>query len=245
MKRLMRLSLVVVMLMFIIMMLGSNVYATFNCDVDMKIAKTEYSKNDQFTISVDISNITSQKGVIAFGATLEYDKDSLTLVKMEGQNGWETPINGGSYNEDNGIIAITRGALGKNNETVLKLTFQVKETQKSKTIIKLSEVSLADGTELAKVSSISKEITIKEGTGNPDPIIPNEPETPEIPNKPETPNKPTIPGNNESNTNKEDIKDGKLPQAGENDIVMIAVIGISLLGAIILYIRAKKFSDIK
>lgn len=247
MKKTVKLSIVLIMALCVIMMLGSNVYAALSCKVDMKISKTEYVKNDEFTVNVDISNITSEKGVIAFGATLEYDKDSLTLVKMEGQNGWETPLAGGSYNEDTGIIAITRGALGKNDETVLKLTFKVKDSAKEKATIKLREVSVADGTELANVEAMNKEITIKEGTSNPDPIIPTEPDTPNNPTQPDNNNNGNTNqgNNNQVNTNNEDIKEGKLPQAGEKDIFVVAIIAIAIVGAIVLYIRAKKVSDIK
>lgn len=250
MKRTVKLSIVLIMMACAVIILGSNVYAALSCNVDMKVAKTEYSKNDELTVNVDISNIVSERGVISFGATLGYDKDSLELVKMEGQNGWETPVLDLSYNPENGIMAITRSGLGKSDETILKLTFKVKENAKQKATITLSEIALADGTELAKVSSINKEITIKEGTNSPDPIIPEEPDTPD---KPDDNNNTTIDntiGNNGGNTNKgnttiEDVKDGKLPQAGEANIVIIAVIGVCVIGAVALYIRAKKYGDIK
>ena len=40
---------------------------------------------------------------------------------MEGQNGWERPSVGSSYNEANGKIAITRKGLGKMMKLYLKL----------------------------------------------------------------------------------------------------------------------------
>lgn len=243
MKKAVKLSMVLVMAVCVVMILGSNVYAALSCNVDMKVAKTEYSKNDEFTVNVDISNIVSERGVISFGATLGYDKDSLELVKMEGQNGWETPVLELSYNPENGIMAITRSGLGKNDETILKITFKVKDNAKEKATVTLSEISVADGTELAKVSSINKEITIKEGTSNPDPIIPTEPDTPNKPTQPDNNNNTTI-DNTIGNTT-DDIKDGKLPQAGEANFVIISVIAVSVIGAVVLYIRAKKFSDIK
>ncbi len=42
---------------------------------------------------------------------------------MEGQNGWERPSVGSSYNEANGKIAITRKWTWKNDETIFKNYF--------------------------------------------------------------------------------------------------------------------------
>lgn len=250
MKSIVKLSIVLILVACILILTGSNAYAALTCNVDMNIAKTEYQKNDTFTLDVNISNISTEKGVIAFGATLEYDKDSLTLEKMEGQNGWETPMAGGSYNEENGIMAITRGAVGKNDETILRLTFKVKEDAKTTAKVTLKDVSVSDGT-LARIPTISKEITIKDATTNvPGTDVPGT----DVPGTdvPGT-NTPDGNGNNQSgngntnqgNNNDDGIKEGVLPKTGETNFITIAIIGIGLIVAGILYIRARKFSDIK
>lgn len=263
MKNIVRLSIVLILMTCMVILTGSNVYAALTCSVDMNIAKTEYSKNEIFTVDVNISNISTDRGVIAFGATLEYDKDSLTLERMEGLNGWETPMAGGSYNEDNGIMAITRGAVGKNDETILRLTFKVKENAKTNAKVTLKDVSVSDGT-LARIATISKEITIKDaGTDNPGTDTPgtDNPGT----DTPGTDNPGTnIPGvdtpnngsnqsgngnqggnTNQGNNNNDGIKEGVLPKTGEVDIAIIAIIGVILLIAGFFYIKAKKVSDVK
>ena len=75
-----------------------NIYADCRCNVNVSISETNLKKNDQFTVDVNISDIQSEMGIMAFGATINYDKTSLTVEKIEGLNNWETPSNGSSYN---------------------------------------------------------------------------------------------------------------------------------------------------
>jgi len=79
MKKVIRISLILLMAICI----SGNVYAALKCNIDMKIEESEYNKGDTFTVHVNISNIESERGVISFGGTLKYDKDSLKLEKME------------------------------------------------------------------------------------------------------------------------------------------------------------------
>lgn len=117
-------------------------------------------------MNIKMANIQSERGVISFGGTLKYDKDSLRLVKMEGQNGWETPSNGSTFNEENGKIGITRNGVGKNNETIFKMTFQVKEESKQNLVVSLSDIVISDGTVPFKISNVFQIITVTEKTQN-------------------------------------------------------------------------------
>ncbi len=99
--------------------------------------------------------------------TLEYDKDSLEIVEMEGQNGWDSPIEGVSYNAQNGLMVLTKGGLAKNDENITKITFKVKENSKSNVTIELKDISASDST-LIKADNFAKNITIgDESTSNP------------------------------------------------------------------------------
>ena len=216
------------MLLMVIGMMGC-VYAALSCNISLEMAKTEFSKGEEFTVDVKLSNIQSDRGVISLGATLEYDKDSLTLVKMEGQNGWETPANGVSYNEANGKMAITRSGLGKDDEIIFKMTFKVNDQSKKNLKITLKDITVADGTAPAKISLAYKNITIKDGV--------QEPETDDKNNNTTNSVENTTINNSLGNNSTDNIKEGDLPQTGESGVILIASIGVILVIAIILYIR--------
>lgn len=214
----------------ILIMIGmaSSVSAALTCKVSMEVDKTEYKKGDEFTVSMNVSDIQSDRGVIALGATLEYDKDSLTLVKMEGQNGWETPTSGASYNENNGKIAITRSGAGKNNETVFKITFKVKEEAKKNLLIVLKNITLADGTDSFKGQQVYKNITIQEGTNNP------------VPNPTPDDNDNTLPViPNTNNTNGDTTPDKKLPQTGVSNVFLVGGIVATITVAVVCFVKMR------
>ena len=112
-----------------------NVYGAFSCQINMEAPKTQVSKNDEFTVDVKITNIQSEKGVISFGGTLEYDKDSLTVISTEGQNGWKM-----TYNDAEGIMLIEHDNLIKDNGPLFKVTFKIKENSKPNVTIKLKDI---------------------------------------------------------------------------------------------------------
>jgi len=149
-------SLILVLLTTVCMM--GSVYAATNCSIALNTSKTEYNKNDEVVLELNMSNIQSDNGgVIAFGGTLEYDKDSLTLVKTEGQNGWSNA----SINNANGKFVMDRNGRNTNNETILKITFKVKETSKESLNITVKDATVADGSAPVKVSNTVKNITVK------------------------------------------------------------------------------------
>lgn len=226
MKKIVKLALALCMTILIM----GNVYAAFSCNVSVQATKTEVSKEEEFTVDFNLSNIQSERGIISLGATLEYDKDSLELVKMEGKNGWETPTEGSSYNSSNGKIAITRNGLGKEDETVFSATFKAKENSKQNLIITLKNITVADGTSPAKIELAYKNITVKDGTSNPNP----NPEADDDTNVDSslTENKVTNHNTNKNTTintlNKNFANKGNLPKAGETT-AMIFIVPIVLV----------------
>lgn len=217
-----------VLLFLMMMSIMGTVNAAFTCNVSMQIEKTEFKKGDEFTVDINISNIQSDRGVISLGATLEYDKDSLTLVKMEGQNGWETPAVGSSYNENNGKIAITRSGLGKSDETIFKITFKVKEETKKNLLVLLRNITLADGTSPVNVKQVYKNITIQGGTENPvpDPTPDDNDNT-----------LPVIPNTN--NTNGDTTPDEKLPQTGVSNVFLVVGIVATITVAVVCFVKMR------
>lgn len=214
MKKILYLSLILLITMGIM----SNVYAAPACNMSAKTSKDVFDKEEVFTIDFVVSDIQSERGIIAIGATLEYDKDSLTLVKMEGQNDWETPVNGISYNEANGEMAINKGGLGKSDETFLRITFKVNKESKQNPTISLSNIKVGDGTTPATVNTVNKTITVNGGiTSNP---------------SQNTNKTPSTSGDNS-------VKNEKLPQTGINNTVLEICIGLVALVTLMSYIRIK------
>lgn len=251
MKKVVSLTLILIILNCMI----GNVYAAFNCEINLQTNKTEFSKNEEIIVDVNISNIQSDRGVISLGATLEYDKDSLTLVKMEGRNGWETPAEGASYNSENGAIAITRSGLGKSNETVFRITFKTTDASKKNLTITLKDITVADGTQPVKITAISKNITIKDESNNPD--IKPEPDTNTIEDPITNTTEDPITNTTESSitntikdpdTEKETnttttiedsttTSDKKLPQTGDDNNIIKTLLGITIIVAILVLIK--------
>jgi hypothetical protein len=144
-----------VLIFIVLISITTSVYAASSCKIDLKTTKNEVSKDEEFVVDVAVSDIQSDRGIIALGANLEYDKNNLTLVKMEGENGWSTP----SYNESNGKLVTERNGLTTSDETIFKITFKVKDTTSTENAITLNNLSVADGNQ--ETSLKSSNITIK------------------------------------------------------------------------------------
>lgn len=230
MKRIVKLSLILLATMCIM----GNVYATINCNVNIVTAKTEYSENEEFTVDVNLTNIQSEEGVIALGGTLEYDKESLTLEKMEGKNGWSNP----SYNEANGKFVMDRDSATTSDETIFTITFKVKENSKENLEIALKNITVSDGEESNKIELVNKAITIKNVEQDPGQQDPEQ-QNPETQN-PDTHNPDTEQQNpDKTNTNKPETENkapstngvenngiyqnGSLPKTGEGNIALFIV----------------------
>ena len=237
MKKKVSLILIVLTLFYMI----GNVYAATTCNINISTTKTEYSKNEEIAVQVNISNIQSEKGIIAFGATLEYDKDSLTLEKIEGQNGWSNP----SLNSGNGKFAMDRSEGTTNNETILKITFKVKEEAKQNLSINLKDITVADGTAPINISDTKANITIKtedkNQTSNSEGNNTNTVQNSENNNTNSTTDSDN---NNISNTQKNNVEDDNdittsstvLPHTGSYNISLIISVVFAIV-SIVLYIK--------
>lgn len=241
-----RIKLSLILMLIVICFAGAVFAVTPNCNVILETAKTEYSKNEEITVDVKISNIQSDRGFIALEANLDYDKDSLTLVDMKGQNDWVTPIKDLSYNEATGKIVIDKNGLAKSDEIILRLIFKANENTKQNATVALKDIRISDGTGSVKIDRAPKSITIKEGqntpeptpTPTPDPKPTPEPEpTPTPTPNPDTskPQTPTI-NNNGNNENKPTVK---IPQAGENNTVLIVLGTVAVVVGVVCFIKMK------
>lgn len=186
----------------------------------------EITKGSKVEISVNLSNITTTKGVAAFMGTIEYDdKESLKFEKIESQNGWSS---GFTYNADNGKIVINKGNNVTQTEAIFKIIFTVTDKAKQNLIVTLKDMTFSEGIEDIEIPSSYIRLTVKEGTQNP---IPNPGE--------DTPKPNPIPDTGNKNQVVDNTATGKLPQTGVSNIfVIVGGVTVTIL-AIVLFIRMR------
>ncbi len=191
MKKVAKLSIMVLLMMVVF---TAKVYAKPSCTISMHTTQEEVEQGKEITIEVKLANIQSERGIIAMEGMLEYEKDCLTLSKMEGQNAWNTPIKNLSYNESSGKFVIDKEGLAKSDETILKITFIANTTKKENTTISLNNMIVADGTAPAKLGNTYKNITIKDKEEKPTPGEEEKPNTKPTPDEEQKPNTKPTPG---------------------------------------------------
>lgn len=241
------------LILLILVSVMGTVYAA-DPSVSLKTSKNEYAKKEEFTIDVVLSGLTTQKGVAALMATLEYDKDSLTLVKTETQNGWSAP----NYNESNGKLITDKNSNVTGTETVLKITFKVNENAKQNLVVTLKNITVSGGDGDIEIARAYKEFTVQNGTTNPKP---NPGEDDQKPGKPDdnntvnntidnTVNNNTNNNNQKPNTNNEGKLNvvsnqvdgnasGRLPQTGSYNTVFIVGGVVAIIGAAVFFVRMR------
>lgn len=157
MKLLKKISVVFVLIILLIGVLGNKTEATINCNVKLSASKKEVSNEEKFSIYVRMTNMQVSKGIIAIGAVLEYDKNSLTLEEIEGENKWSDPM----YNDETGRLIAVKNQFATKDENVFKITFKVNEKAKKNTWVKVGNFEISDGKEEKNVGGNSITIPIK------------------------------------------------------------------------------------
>ena len=240
----MKKSIKIAMISLAIITVTTMVQATIGVNVKIQPNKTQYEKQEEVVVEVALSNIQSERGIITFAGTLQYDRNSLELVKMEGQNGWGSP----SYNEANGKFVMDRNSLLKESQTILKITWKVKDTTSKDVSIAIENMSVADGNEEASIAKTMINITVNQGSVTPgenqDPgntnTVTNTVENTVTGNTVITPSNNTIHSNvvATGNTTQGGTATGRLPQTGDNDVLVFAILAVAIV-AIGFYIRKK------
>lgn len=243
------------LILFSVICMTVSVYAA-SCSMGLKTTKNEFSKNDEVVVDVVVDSISDAgEGIIGLKATLEYDKNSLTYEKMEGQNGWETP----SYNEENGTFVMLRNDLVNTPETILKMKFKVKDQDTKNATVTLKDITVSGGIDTGdiSVSNINKTITIKDATVTPKPDTNTSTNNTNTNTNNTTINTNSIVStnatkntsasenkmgnkvvdiNNSATTNT--MKSGILPKTGSTNIMLVVVAGLIVL-AITFFIKIK------
>lgn len=235
MKKIVSLTLILVVMMTLV----SNVYAASSYKVSLEPSKTEVSKGEQFTVDVKISEIQDEKGIIALGATLEYDETSLELVEMQGVGKWSNP----TYNELNGEFATDRNGTTIGNETVFRLTFKVTNSSKSNFEISLKNIVASNGDIDIKAEDIKTEMSVSGGNSSSDDgnIIPVENNTNDPFISVDDPTEKDGIGNNKvGNNNAIENTNQVMPDTGSSSSVLAVLIAAAGLLSIVSFVRMKK-----
>lgn len=155
MKKIIKLCFIVTIIS-IIFGIGANTYATIDGKIELNTEKSEYSKDEQVSVEVKLCNLNADNGIIAFVGELEYDKNNLEYLGMEGKNGWATP----SYNEANGKFVSDRNTYSENNEVMFQINFKVKSESAENVKIAVKNIEISNGT-YGTFKDATTNITIK------------------------------------------------------------------------------------
>ncbi len=144
-----------------ILLLGSIVagksYAALSCKVGLQAPKSTYTKEDEFSVTVSISNLQAGKGIVALGAVLDYDKTALDLKEVVGENKWSAQIG-----ESKSKIVAYSGKKVIQDEAVMKLTFVVKkDTTAKSTWVKVHNFEISDGNEEITAEPVTLTLSIQ------------------------------------------------------------------------------------
>lgn len=160
MNKIKKINVVLIMIVLIICMFANKAYAELNCNVVLSTSNNKVTYNETFNVYISISNLQTTKGIVAIGANLSYDTDSLSLVDIKGENSWSDPF----YNSLNGKITSFKNKLSTSNENVFKITFEVNEKGKARNSawVKISNFEISDGDEEKNCGGNSINIAIGE-----------------------------------------------------------------------------------
>lgn len=202
MKLLKKLSVVFILTILLTGIFVNKAHATINCNVKLSTSKKEVSSEEKFSVYVKMTNIQTEKGIIAIGAVLEYDKKSLTLEEIEGESKWSDPM----YNDQTGRLIAVKNQFATKDENVFKITFKVNKKAEKSAWVKVNNFEISDGNEEKNVGGNSITIGIKGGNMGTSSSTTNTNTTKKPTENSDDKNNSTS-ENVEENTNKEDEDD--------------------------------------
>lgn len=159
MKLLKKLSVVFILTILLTGIFVNKAHAAINCNVKLSTSKKEVSSEEKFSVYVKMTNMQTEKGIIAIGAVLEYDKKSLTLEGIEGESKWSDPM----YNDQTGRLIAVKNQFATKDENVFKITFKVNKKAEKSAWVKVNNFEISDGNEEKNVGGNSITIGIKGG----------------------------------------------------------------------------------
>ena len=221
---------------------------------------TEITAGESVTITITVGDIElGSNGMNTLEGQIGFDSnifEALSEDDIVGQNNWSASINAEADNAKYGTFFFNQTSSGVKEETVVgSITLKTKTTiqEDTPTVITITNIQSNDGIDLVPTEDEVITININAATGTPDPEVNEIPdmniiinEVNEIPEMNIITNEVKDPTVNEAETpnvmvNKVDttIKDGTLPQTGENVFIGMSVLAVGAI-AIYFYIRAYK-----
>ena len=153
------------MLFIVTSTLSVKSFAAINsAKLDLNPSKTQYKVGDTVEITLKLSELNADKGIVAYSAVLDYDKDKLEYKGMKGLNGWDNP----NYNADNGkFVADGDGDDSSlNGEDLCIITFEAK-SEGNNVPIKVTDIEIANGENAHKTKyEATTSINIQDNSGN-------------------------------------------------------------------------------
>lgn len=204
---------------------------SFSTTINANSPTAKRGSNITITIGLkDIAITSGEKGIGAYTAGMEFDPSVLEYVESSGTDKWEAP-----FYEDGLITANTKDAKVVNTAgSIGTITFKVKDNAKlGETIVSLTNFSGSTVENDVPTSNVSVKIAIEDkvndnngnnnnGTGN---------NVNGIGNITNNNNKPS------DNKNNTQLNTNKIPQAGENNGVLVAGIVSMIVASIGCFIK--------
>lgn len=152
MEKLKKISLGLILMLCICF--SNKSYAVVGCNATINAQKQEITVEDEFTVTLSISNIQGENGILVLGGVLEYDKNVLTLIGRNTGDMWSL-----SYNGTTGQFVADRDGFAKNNQKVI--TFKFKAIKTGNTSIAVKNLLVTDAEEEKGINGASTAISIK------------------------------------------------------------------------------------
>lgn len=229
---------IISILLIILLIITTKVYAAEDSfGTELTVDNAQVKANDLVTVTIGLNNIEIEggdKGIGGYTGKIEYDTSILEYVSASGTDIWDKPFFSDKFitsTTSNGVVVDTPQSIGT-------ITFKVRsDAVLGKTTIGLENFSGTNGEKDIYTMNKSVEIeVIGNGNGNG-----NGNNTGNGNNSNENDNninnKPNNDNSSENQNTPGDIKEGNLPYAGDNKIIVFTILGGCFLLAIVLYIR--------
>lgn len=234
-----------------ILLLTTKVFAANDkFGTTLSVNNLQVKREDNVIITIGLKDIdieSGEEGIAGYTATVKFDPTVLEYVSTDGTDKWEAPFyQGGLITGNTGD-----GEVIKTTQNIGTITFKVKKDAKlGKTKIELTNFSGSTvENDVYANRDESVEITIVDSNnnngGNNDSNNNNN-------NNGNNNNNSNNNGNNNNNSNNntnkvggsiteiDEATDGKIPQTGEGNIILIACIGVAIICSVISYIKMNK-----